>query len=127
MQKYQKLEPDPKVNIFINSDDYIMTKHFDIHILYDKNTDKIPERKFYDKHHISMNEKNIVTKIPSGSLIHCLEIETGSFKYCRYMFSIFSKIQELNIKFENGKKYPIVSINGKYANLRERCSSCVLM
>ncbi|AGF85707.1 hypothetical protein QJ854_gp075 [Moumouvirus goulette] len=127
MQKYQKLETDSKINIIIDSDDYTMTKYFDIHILYNVKTDKVSENIFYDKYNISVQEKNIVTGIPSGSFIHCLEIETGSFKFFRYMFNIFSKVQDLNIKFENGKKYPIMSINGKYANQRETISPCVLM
>ncbi|QGR53625.1 hypothetical protein [Moumouvirus maliensis] len=123
MQKYHKLETDPKVNIIIDSNNYTMSKYFDIHILYDN----ITGVKFYDKHFISLSEKNIVTKIPCESFIHCLEIETGSFKFYRYMFDIFSKTQNLNIKFENGDKYPIISINGKYASSRKKCSACILM
>ncbi|QGR53624.1 hypothetical protein [Moumouvirus maliensis] len=127
MQKYSKLESTSNMNIIIDSNNYTKTKHFDIHIIYDRNIDKIPEKKTSNNYYISLDKEICEIDIPSGSIIYNLEIETGTIKIYRYVFSIGCKIENLNLKFEDGEKYPILSINGKYANFREVYSRCNLM
>ncbi|AZL89645.1 hypothetical protein QKC54_gp0981 [Megavirus baoshan] len=122
MAKYSLIE-DSYVNIIIESDNYTMTKFFDIHIMYDD----VNENKFYQKIAFPINQDNLITNIQSDSLIYCIEIETGFFKITRHSFTIFSQVINLNIKFKNGKKYPIISINGKLADTKEEISKCLLM
>lgn len=127
MSKYNKLQSNSNINIIIDSNNYTKTKYFDIDIIYDRNIDKIPERKIYNNCFISLGKKIIKTDIPSGSIIHGLEIETGTFKIYRYTFNIGSEVENLYIKFEDGDKYPILSIDAKYANFREEYYKCNLM
>nr|WBF70269.1 hypothetical protein [Megavirus caiporensis] len=122
MAKYVPIK-DSYVNIIIESDNYTMTKFFDIHIIYDN----VPENKFYQKIAFPIGQHNLVTNIPSDSLIYCIEIETGFTKITRHSFTIFSQVINLNIKFENGKKFPIISINEKSPDTKEEISKCLLM
>ncbi|AVL94429.1 hypothetical protein ma42 [Moumouvirus australiensis] len=122
MAKYVPIK-DSYVNINVESDNYTMTKFFDIHIIYEG----ISGNKFYHKIAFPVSKQNLVTNIPTDSEIYCMEIETGFLRITRYSFSIFSKVMDLNIKFKNGKKYPKVSVNGNLANTVEETSKCLLM
>ncbi|AVL94477.1 hypothetical protein ma90 [Moumouvirus australiensis] len=127
MSKYNKLQSSSNINIVIDSENYTKTKYFDIDIIYDRNIDKIPEKKMFNNCFISLGKKTVKTDIPSGSIIYNLEIETGTVKVYRYTFSIGCKVENLYIKFEDGEKYPIISLDGKYANFREEYYKCILM
>ncbi|AEQ32497.1 hypothetical protein [Acanthamoeba polyphaga mimivirus] len=122
MAKYTLIK-DSYVNIIIESDNYTMTKFFDIHIMYDN----VHENKFYQKIAFPINQNNLVTNIPIDSSIYCIEIETGFLKITRHTFTVFTQVVDLNIKFKNGKKYPRISINDKLADTKEEISKCVLM
>ncbi|ANB51073.1 hypothetical protein [Powai lake megavirus] len=122
MAKYTLIK-DSYVNIIIESDNYTMTKFFDIHIMYDN----VYENKFYQKIAFPIGQDNLITNIPMDSLIYCIEIETGFLKITRHSFTIFSQVVDLNIKFKNSKKYPVISINGKLADTKEEISKCLLM
>uniref|UniRef100_A0A6G6ABJ0 Uncharacterized protein n=1 Tax=Borely moumouvirus TaxID=2712067 RepID=A0A6G6ABJ0_9VIRU len=127
MSKYNKLQSSSNINIIIDSENYTKTKYFDIDIVYDRNIDKIPEKKTCSNCFISLGKKTVKTEIPFGSIIHGLEIETGTCKVYRYRFNIGCKVENIYIKFEDGIKYPILSIDGKYANFREEYCKCILM
>ncbi|AGF85772.1 hypothetical protein QJ854_gp010 [Moumouvirus goulette] len=134
MSDYTKLYEKSKinVNIIISSDNFTMTKKFGIRIYYRKCQDGICQRnmKLYQKYFFPVkNKARYVTEIPSGSQIISIDIIIiTSKKTSAYNFSFYySKPKNLNIKFENGNKYPIIYINNKVADTRENSSNCSLM
>ncbi|QGR53566.1 hypothetical protein [Moumouvirus maliensis] len=122
MAKYVPIK-DSYININVESDNYTMTKFFDIHIIYEG----IKGNKFYHKLAFPISKENLMTNIPAHSLIYCMEIETGFLRITRHSFTLFSQVIDLNIKFKNGKKFPKILVNGNLANTIEETSKCLLM
>lgn len=126
---YTKIKKDKYMEIKIDAENYTLSNECFIDFVYDKTIDKISETKYINNFYIKIKHgKQYTTKIPLGSLIMNITLRIGLWNNCyEYHFNML-QLQyndHLNIKFVDGKKYPIVYINDILAISRKNLS-CTL-